>query len=405
MRNNCSSEDYVPVRLLRVIRSTDPESGGPIEGLIRTSEILMRAGHEVEVVSLESQETAARRSLPFPVIGLGRGLGRYGYNYRLVPWMKQNIRRFDAVVLHGLWNYSSFGAWRALKHSDIPYYIFVHGMMDPWFRREYPIKHIAKQLFWLIAEGRVLRDAKATFFTSEDEMVRARHVFKGFSYNERVVLYGTADPQGDAVVEKAMFTAAFPALMDRRFLIFVGRIHPKKGCDLLVRAFAEMTAEIDQDIDLVMAGPDQLGWLHSLNSMATQLGIAKRIHWTGMLKGQIKWGALRSAEAAILPSHQENFGIVVAEAMACSTPVLISNKVNIWREVRTSGAGLVEPDTLEGTRGLIRNFFLLSPEKRIKMKVAARNEFLRSFEIHSAADDLMRQLGFSNDPTEMIAGS
>ena len=250
------------MRLLRVIRSTDPESGGPIEALTRTSEILIREGHDVEVVSLESEDVAARRMLPFPVIGLGRGLGKYGYNFRLAPWIVQNVGRFDAVVLHGLWNYSSLGSWRGLRRCNVPYFIFPHGMMDPWFRDAYPIKHMAKQLFWLFGEGRVLRDAEAVFFTSEEERVRARDVFRGFSYKERVVLYGTAGPKGDPEFESAAFLSAFPGLKGRRFLIFISRIHPKKGCDLLVRAFAETIAEVPEDMDLVWRGQTSLvGWM------------------------------------------------------------------------------------------------------------------------------------------------
>src|ERR1700748_173270 len=106
------------MKLLRVIRETAPESGGPIEGLLRSSEALIRHGHEVEVVSLDSEDDAKSRDYPFPVIGLGRGIGRYGYNARLAPWIRENARRFDAVVLHGLWNYSSVGAWRGLRNQS-----------------------------------------------------------------------------------------------------------------------------------------------------------------------------------------------------------------------------------------------------------------------------------------------
>ncbi len=385
------------MRLLRIVRSTRPESGGPIEGLIRTSEILVREGHEVEVLALESEDIGAHDSFPFVVTRLGGGIGKYGYNHRLAPWIRHNARRFDAVVLHGLWNYSSVGSWRALRHMDVPYFVYTHGMMDPWFREAYPLKHLAKQVYWWLGEGRVLRDARAVFFTSEEERVRARNVFSGYSYNERVVLYGTADPAGNKDSEKAVFLNAFPQLKGRRFLLFLGRIHPKKGCDILLRAFAEMLGHLADDIDLVMAGPDQLGWVDKLQSLARDLGIDKRVHWTGMLKGELKWGGLRLAEAEILPSHQENFGIVVAEAMACSTPVLISNKVNIWREVETAGAGLVAPDTIEGTRALLRSFFERSEEDRTRMRTAARNAFLETFKIEAAGLDLIRQLGFSND--------
>ena len=385
------------MRLLRIVRSTKAESGGPIEGAILTSEILVREGHDVEVLALEAEEIADQRSFPFPVTRLGRGTSRYGYNHRLVPWLRHNAPRFDAVVLHGLWNYSSVGSWRALRHLDIPYFVYTHGMMDPWFREAYPLKHLAKQLYWWLGEGRVLRDARAVFFTSEEERMRAQHVFSGYSYNERVVLYGAADPVGDPERQKKVFLNAFPQLKGRRFLMFLGRIHPKKGCDLLLRAFAETLGSIDDDIDLVMAGPDQLGWVDKLQTMASELGVNRRVHWTGMLTGDLKWGGLRSAEAEILPSHQENFGIVVAEALACSTPVLISNKVNIWREVEKAGAGLVAPDTIEGTQTLLRSFWGKSEEDRMRMRTAARTAFLEAFNIEAAGLDLIRQLGFSND--------
>src|SRR6185369_13539161 len=131
----------------------------------------------------------------------------------------------------------------------------------------------------------------------------------------------------------AAFFAAFPALKGRQFLLFLGRVHPKKGCDLLIRAFAKSLDKIAPDMDLVMAGPDQVNWVPELKALTKRLGVDNRVHWPGMLTGALKWGAFHSADALVLPSHQENFGIAVAEAMACCTPALISDKVNIWREV------------------------------------------------------------------------
>jgi glycosyltransferase involved in cell wall biosynthesis len=147
----------------------------------------------------------------------------------------------------------------------------------------------------------------------------------------------------------------------------------------------------------VIAGPDQFGWLPELHSLAQKLGIGPRVHWPGMLKGDVKWGAFRSGAALILPSHQENFGFVVAEAMACSTPVLVSDKVNIWREVEASGSGLVEPDTLDGTRNLIRRFHALSPAERDAMSRNARSGFLKYFDIEVTARDFARAIGFESD--------
>ena len=383
------------MRLLRVIRQTNPETGGPIEGLLRSSEVLISYGHEVEVVSLESADEAATRGFPFPVTGLGRGVGRYGYNPRLAPWIKENARRFDAVVLHGLWNYSSIGAWRGLRNQSIPYFIFVHGMMDPWFRRRYPLKHLVKSAYWWLGEGRVLRDAAGVLFTSVEECERARGEFRGHSYKERVVRYGIAGPAGEGQAQKAAFSSEFPSLKHKSFVLFLGRIHPKKGCDLLLRGFAKARNEVGPEIQLVIAGPGSPKHIVELKRLAYKLEISDRVHWLGMLRGDYKWGALRSAEAFILPSHQENFGIAVAEAMACSTPVLISNKVNIWREVDASKGGLVQPDTAVGTYNLIRQFYSMSAEERVRMGTSAREGFLRNFEIETAALDFARIIGFT----------
>lgn len=133
-----------------------------------------------------------------------------------------------------------------------------------------------------------------------------------------------------------------------------------------------------------------------LQSLAKKLGVSERIHWPGMLKGDVKWGALRSAKASILPSHQENFGVTLAESLASETPVLISDKVNIWREVQSANAGLVEPDTLEGTRNLMRRFTALSDAERAQMARNARAGFLKYFDVQVTARDFARAIGFSH---------
>ena len=273
---------------------------------------------------------------------------------------------------------------RALK---LPYYIFVHGMLDPWFNKAYPLKYLGKQLFWWFSEGPLLRHARAVFFTSEQERIDARGSFWPYRLTERVVRYGTADAPPASPVLDAAFRATVPALGSRCFLLFLSRIHPKKGCDFLVRAFVRIAAD-HPDLDLVIAGPDQSGWRATLEGIGRQAGIAQRLHWPGMLQGDAKWGAYHGCEAFVLPSHQENFGIVVAEAMACAKPVLISDKINIWREVREAGAGLVASDDQQGTDSLLQDF-LTSGTDVAAMGQAARRTFLEKFEIGTVAADLL----------------
>ena len=117
-----------------------------------------------------------------------------------------------------------------------------------------------------------------------------------------------------------------------------------------------------------MAGPDQSGLVVRLKQIAADHGVEERISWPGMLRDEMKWGAFYASDAFILPSHQENFGISVAEALGCGVPVLISDKVNIWREVMAHGAGLVAPDSLQGTTRLLRDYVALTPPQRVAVQ-------------------------------------
>jgi glycosyltransferase involved in cell wall biosynthesis len=369
----------------------NPADGGPVEGIKQLGTALTSAGHQVEVASLDSPSAPYLKEFPLPVYPLGPTILAYGFGTRLVPWLSRNRSHYDAVVVNGIWRFHSFAAWCALHNSSTPYVLFTHGMLDPWFKRQYPWKHLKKWMYWPWADYRVLRDARAVFFTSEEERLLARSSFWLYRCNEVVVGYGTAGPSGDPAAERAEFFSFYPELQGKRLALFIGRIHPKKGCDLLIEAFAKVLGS-NADWRLVIAGPDQVGWQSKLKHRAEQLGVASRITWTGIIHGAMKWGALQAAEFLALPSHQENFGIVVAEALAAGAPTLISNKVNIWREVEAAGAGIVAPDTLEGTCRLLQNYVDLPGTEQQAMRVRARQCFAEYFDIEKAAQNLQAVL-------------
>jgi glycosyltransferase involved in cell wall biosynthesis len=264
-------------------------------------------------------------------------------------------------------------------------------MLDPWFKHHYPLKHLKKWLYWPWADYRVTRDAQAVLFTAEEERRLARESFWLYKVREAVVGYGLGLNPDAQAAQADDFLQAFPQARGARIVLFLGRLHVKKGCDMLVDAFADV-AERDPSLLLVMAGPDQTGLRPALERRAASLGVAQRIVWTGMLQGRAKWGALRAAEVFVLPSHQENFGIAVAEALAVGVPVLVSTKVNIWREIVGAGAGLAEPDTPEGTRRLLRRWTDLGGDERAAYAAGAAPCFEANFHIDSAARRLTETL-------------
>jgi glycosyltransferase involved in cell wall biosynthesis len=376
------------MRILHAISSVDPAIGGPIEGLKQLGRINTERGHCIEVASLDAPDASFLKDFPLPVYPLGPCMAGYGYSARYVPWLRNNIAKYDIVIVNGIWQYNSFGVWRVLHGSSTPYVVVTHGMLDPWFKRTYPLKHFKKWLYWPWGEYRVLRDAAAVLFTCEEERLLARQSFWLYSAKEIVINYGTASPTGNQKAQEQEFFNRFPDLRGKRLVLYMGRIHPKKGCDIALKAFAAVLAG-DPSWHFVMAGPDQAGWKSSLESLAEELRIGSRITWTGLIGDDLKFGAIRAAEVLFLPSHQENFGIVVAEALACGVPVLISDKVNIWREVQSDGGGLVAPDNMAGASSLLNSWINLSDSQQLRMRECARKSFEKRFEIHQASTTLL----------------
>jgi glycosyltransferase involved in cell wall biosynthesis len=381
------------MRILRSIRSVDPVIGGPVESVKQSSAMLQKRGHVVEIVSLDAPNDSWVQNFPTTVHALGPGRGTYGFAPAFAPWLRQHAADYDAVIIHGVWQYNSFGVWRALCGAVTPYYVFPHGMLDPWFKRTYPLKHLKKLAYWPWAEYRVLRDAAAVLFTSDEERRLARESFGLYRCNERVVNYGTAAPDVDPTVAREEFFERYPALRGKRICLFLSRLHEKKGCDLLLDAFAEVCrsqSDGEPPIHLVMAGPPaDEAYLRQLQERVTD---SARVTFCGMLSGNLKWGAFAAADVFVLPSHQENFGISVVEALASGVPVLISDCVNIWREIAADHAGFIEKDDLAGTTRLLERWLATMPEEREAMRKNAKDCFASRFEIARATESLLAVL-------------
>ena len=380
------------MRLLHVISSLDPIYGGPTDSVGMFIAAHRRAGNEVEVATFDSPIEPFSKRSDADIHAFGPTRGNYHYEPRLKQWLQASYSRFDGIIVNGVWQYHGVAVRQAVAGRR-PYVVFSHGMLDPYFMRSFPLKHIKKLAYWTLFERENLDRAEAVCFTSQEEKKIAAEGFPFRSKFKRVVVpYGTIGPSGDPETLTESFFLSCPAVRSRRYILFLGRLHPKKGCDLLLEAYAKA---VPPEIDLVMVGPDDAGWLPQLQAQAERLGIEKRIHWTGALRGDPKWGAFYGAEAFILPSHQENFGIAVADALACGTIALLSDKVNIASDVEGDGAALVETDTVEGTTRLLERFLNLSSDERAVMRKNARACYETRYALKNAAQEVYRALGLS----------
>jgi len=380
------------------MQSVTPASGGPIEGVrqlvsfsysIQDQCQSLDEGYSIEIASLDSPASPGLDFPDCPVYPLRRFWFDFIFPFSLLIWLLKNATSYDLVVINCVWDWHLLAVWLSRIRHRYRYILFTHGHLDPWFKRRYPLKHLKKWLFWPWAIYPCLRDAQAVVFTCEEERILARDSFWLYRCNEFVIPYGTKGiPDSDRDYASA-FIDQYPSLRHLRCVLFLGRVHPKKGPDLLLRAIHTLQNEGLWESSLhrlVIAGPSTGAYAQSLRQLADKLFITESILWTGMLQGDQKWGAFQVAEIFVLPSHQENFGIAVAEALSASKPVLITHGVNIWPEIIADGSGFVEHDTVEGTINLLRHWLQLDIGTLQAMGLTAKKSFEQRYSVNEFAN-------------------
>jgi len=354
------------MKILRVISSMNPSVGGPCQGIRNSTPALKLLGVETEVLCFDDIEDNYDVQDDFVIHKIGPTIGPYAYVKNLHKWLQINLNRFDFVIIHGLWLYNSYGTyktWNRFKRfntSKPKLFVMPHGMLDPYFQKapERKLKAIRNIIFWRLFEKEVINFSNGILFTCQRELELARTTFKGYNPKKEIdVSYGVQRPPQYSKVMDYVFRDKIGLKSDEKYVLFLSRIHEKKGIDLLIDAYISLKERIPDFPKLVVAGPVDGDFAQSLVGATSD---RDDIIFAGMLKGDSKWGALYGAEIFILPSHQENFGIAVVEAMACGTPVAITDQVNIFTVIESYKAGYVFQDNLGSTKevlSLIANDF------------------------------------------------
>lgn len=391
------------LKILRVIESMDPSYGGPCQGIRNSIPELDAMDSVNEVVSVDGENSEWSVEDPFPIHRLGPGSGPWGYSSKLLPWLKANLSDYDVVLVHGLWQYYGYAvrkavAWLIANDKKAPrFYILPHGMLDPYFQKapDRKMKALRNLVFWNLVEQKTVNSADGILFTCQEELELARTTFSGYDPKKELnVGYGILPPQEVTDEDIASFGRQNGISTNEEYLLFLSRIHPKKGLLNLVKAYSAFTKENGALPKLVVAGPgmDTAYGKSILDLVQGDSVLRNSVIFSGMLTGKNKWAAFHGAKAFLLPSHQENFGIAVAEALACGCPVLISNKVNIWREIADGEAGIVAEDTLEGTYSLLSKFSQLTDLDVDQMKKKAFKVYQDNFTIRQAGRNLLTAL-------------
>jgi len=328
------------MNILHVIASLAPETGGPPRACLGMARAIARRGHRVTVFSTDHGLAPALPRGPIEEQGVAiryfplewpRGLAT---SWPMAAALMRETGGYDLVHLHALHRFQDWAVARACRRHHKPYIIMANGILDPYiFRRKRLVKRAAELLF----QDRATRGAAVIQYVTERE--------KAASAPHALGVPGVVIPLGiDAAAFAALpapgaFRSRHQEIGARPIVLFLGRLHEKKGIDVLVRAFAACT-RCGLDAALVIAGPDE-GVRGATERLAEAEGIAARTLFTGMLGDDEKMPLLADADVFALTSHSENFGIAVVEAMAAGLPVLVSERVDLAPEVEVGGAGKV----------------------------------------------------------------
>jgi len=334
------------MKILHVIANLAPRYGGPSKACWEMARAVARLGHEVSIYTT-NQDGPGELAVP-----VDRPVYRDGVEIRYFPiqsprfWgtslplaraLRQKIPAVDLVHLHSLYLFHNLVAGHYCRRYAIPYLMRPQGTLDPYIHRRHRWRKRLMELWF--EDNNIRRAAALHFTTAEEEELAAPFTFQTPGL---VVPLGIDSSELALLPEAGRFRDRYPELGDKHIILFFGRVNFKKGLDILVRAFG-VVARRREDVHLVIAGPDNEGWGDKVRTWLSEAGLLARTTFTGMVLGPEKLAVLRDADMFVLPSYSENFGIAVIEAMAAGLPVIISDKVNIWREVQAGGAGRVIP--------------------------------------------------------------
>jgi glycosyltransferase involved in cell wall biosynthesis len=333
------------MRILHLIATLSRESGGPAQACVEMAAAVARRGHEVSIYTTNWKEGGVED------VPTDHQVVRDGVAVRYFPvhvprfWkpslamaraLSRDMTAFDVVHLHSIYLFHDLVGGHYARRRGVPYIVRPHGMLDPYIRAHHRTR---KWLMEVAFQNRVLRHATAIHYTSDIE----REISTPFAMGAppKVVPLGVDLTGFDALPSPETFHRRFPETRGKTIVLYLSRLHFKKGLDLLIPAFAGLAAT-DPSLHLVLAGPDD-GMMAKCVEWAARDGISGRVTFTGMLRGEDKLSAFAAARLFTLPSYSENFGIAPVEAMAAGLPVVISDQVNIWRELQRGGGATVIP--------------------------------------------------------------
>ncbi len=355
MINSAVPEISVPRPWLAVVSHLDPRYGGLSAVVPRLGLSLAESGHMVSLAAFTAPGEEYRPA-GYDDAGLSFWPSSRISWLRSAP-LRERFRRLVGAAkglhIHGIWETSTAVACRAARKAERPYIVSAHGMLEPWALRS---KGLKKKLYASLLERTNLNQATCLHALTKVEAKQ----YRSFGARGPIAVIPNAVEVPPSLSPES-FLDAFPELRGKRLILFLGRLHPKKGLDLLAGAWLRVTHEYP-DAVLVLAGPDSEGTQARIEAQLHSPGREPNVVFAGMLQGDLKWSALAAAECFVLPSFSEGLSVGVLEALGAGLPVLVTRACNMPEVTRFHAGWEIEPDPEELTQAM-RDVLQRTPEQ------------------------------------------
>lgn len=374
------------MKVLHVIPSVGPLQGGPSYAALNTCRGLASIGVSVTLVTSDDNgpghldvplETPVEQD-GYTIIYFRRTTREYTFSWAITPWLLRHIHEFDFVHIHAVFSYTSVLAGILARTHRIPYAVRPAGILQRWGMRAR--RAAPKQLHYNIFEKGILNQAAFVQAMTSAEAKEIQHLGIGAPIE---VIYHGLQPARPSPSAQPLTNVSDQAIT----FLFLGRLHPVKGLDLLLPAFAGALTQ-DARLVLLLAGDGDSSYKTWMRVQIDELGLADHVRWLGFLQSDAKWGTIAASTAVVMPSYSENFGMVVVEAMMCGTPIIVSEGVALAPEVAAASAGIVIPCEVEALMQAILHL-AQNAEARAVMRANARILAENKFRLDRVTKDLI----------------
>jgi len=340
------------MKVLHIVSSLSWKWGGPTAVVVGLSKSLAQKGVDVsifapseelsldKIVRPERVEVRLFRKNIFSKIWAG-------YSINLARTLKLELDYFDLIHIHGSWNYPCYVAYRAAKKFGKPYIITTHGTLDSWCLNH---KRLKKKIYAVVIQKLILEAAKAIHAITIEEAKHIRNY--GIKTPISVIPNGIEPAEYRDIPLPKELEKIHPELAGKKVVLFLGRIHPKKGLDLLAKAFGKIVKD-RSNVMLIIAGPDSKGYKDKITAILESMGVLDKTIFTGLLTGKEKLAVLNRADVFVLPSHSEGFSIAILEAMMSELPVIITHQCHFPEVAKAKAGIIIEPDVDQLTIALL----------------------------------------------------